>query len=229
MKFLCLFILCLLPHLGLAQVTEEETTEILHDDEEAVTEELTQAREKRQKSIQAIEKVSEKASALFDPNIELKKLGYDSFTPGSLFKTEVLDLMEKTLRQAKLNEASPDMIRKLLMDSFKGHPLEKHFNRSPRLQNFIIDLMRDEKALYSLIAIFKDKDRLKHYLYIWIGIMFASYFLKRLFISTYWQKSTQWIVGLLFSITVSLITLSSFCIVFKEEVRPVIALVKKNF
>ncbi len=233
MKFFFCVLLLLLPSLGLTQEGTETPPQEVHaetEDERALRE-LEANREQRQKAMESLAKMGEGSSGgmTLDPKEQLKNLGYDeSMNPSALFSADALKLMEKIILEAKLWEQPEDTIRDQILRSFEGGTLGGHLKNSPRLMSFLVDFMRDKDALLNSIAIFKDRARLKIYLYFWIGIMFASYYTKRLFISKYWKRPVRILAGLMFTLTISLITLSTFGLIFQDELRPIVALVKKH-
>lgn len=225
--------LILLPLLGFSQEgTEVQPAEVHHDDEKAL-EELQNQRDERQKALEALQKVGDAPAKgpTLTPEEQLKKLGFSgSGDPAALLNAEALTLIEKTLREAKMWEVPEEDIRRQIVDSFSGTPIGKFVAASPKLQSFLVDLMRDKSALLNGVKIMKDRARLKIYLYLylWIAIMFSAYYLKRLFISKHWSRGGRMFASLLFSLTVSVITLSTFCLIFSDEMRPTIVLVKKH-
>jgi hypothetical protein len=216
MKIVLVLMIAFVPFLGFAQEGTEGTDLEIQD--EAALQELENNREARQEKLNAINEI-------VGPVAEEKSK--ESFSPLDLTKTETLNQMEKILKEAKLSQYPPELLRVKILEAFQGNPLEGYVRTSPRLQNFMIDIVRDDKALISAIRIFKDKQRLKLYLYVWIGIMFTAYYTKKLFISKYWGRMTRTFAALLFSLTISTVTLSSFCLIFKEEMKPILGIVKK--
>ncbi|MES2527029.1 MAG: hypothetical protein V4598_08070 [Bdellovibrionota bacterium] len=226
MKLIVVFILVLLPLLGFSQEgasTGVDTT--AHD--EAVLDELEKAREDRQKSLEQVSKVADATEKAFDPITELKKLGYDSFTPASLMNKDAVALLERTLKEARMHTIPPELLKEKVHEAFKGHPIEGYLKNNPKAVDFIVDVMRDEKAVVSGLHIMKDKDRLKTYLYVWIVIMFFAYFTRKLFVSKYWNKWLRGIASFAFSVTISVISLSAFCLIFEEEMKPLLTIIKR--
>ncbi len=230
MKFALVLILAVFPLLGLAD--EHDVIEVIDmrnpGDEKAI-DELTESREQRQKSIGQIAAVTEKTQEAFNPKEALKKLGYEGFSPGAFFNQDALAIMEKTLKSSNLKSHPPEVVREEILKNLQGNPLEGFVRGSPDLQNFLVDVMRDDKALLNIVRIFKDKERLKKYLYFWIGIMFAAYYTRKLFVSRYWMGPVRSIARLVFSMTVTVITLSTFVLIFKAELRPLITIARKYF
>ncbi len=208
MKFFVVLILVLLPHLGFSQNEASPGIDTTAHDEAAL-DELEKARDERQKSMEQVAKVAEATEQAFDPITELKKLGYDSFTPASFMNKDVVVLLEKTLKEAKMHTIPPELLKEKVHEAFKGHPIEGFLKSNPKAVNFIVDVMRDEKAVIAGLHIVKDKERLKTYLYIWIVIMFLAYFTRKLFVSKYWNKWLRGIASFGFSMTLSVICLPS--------------------
>ncbi len=223
MKFILVIILTLSPFLGLAQDGEGAGVDHTVQDE-AMLNEIQKSREARAETIGKIEDVA----GAFDPMVELKKIGYSDITAGTLLDERAIPILEKTLKEAHLSSVPPEIMKVKILESLEGHPLKKFLVGSPRILNFIVDVMRSEEVLLSGLSIFRNRPRMKLYLYFWIGIMFASYYTRRLFISKYWSKPARIFAGLLFSATISTITLSTFCLIFEPEMKPIIAIVKKH-
>ncbi len=223
MKFILVIILTLCPFLGLAQNEGSAGGDHTIQDE-AVLDEMQKSREMRAESIGKIEEIT----TAFDPMAELKKIGHVDITPGTLFDEKAIPILEKTLKEAKLSNIPPEVMKEKILDGMEGHPLKAFILKHPRLLDFMVDVMRDEKVLLSGLGIFRNKPRLKIYLYFWIGIMFTAYYMKRLFISKYWSKPVRIFAGVLFSMTISTITLSTFCLIFEPEMKPIISIIKKH-
>ena len=231
MKFFFLVTLLLLPLLGLAQ--EGGSPEEVHVDseDEKALQELEANREQRQKVLNSLQKAGDEPEikATLDPKEQLDKLGFQGpVNPALLFNEDALKSMEILIRQAKLWDVPAEEVRKQVVQAFKGNPLEGFVNDSPNLQSFMVDFVRDKEAILNSIAIFKDRSRLKMYLYIWIGIMFASYYTKRLFVSKYWKKPVKIIASLMFTLMITIISASTFTLIFENEMKPIIAVVKKH-
>lgn len=226
MKLFVVLFLILLPLLGFSQEEVSTGTDTATQDEAALAE-LENARAERQKSMEQVAKIAETTQKAFDPTAELKKIGYDSFTPGAFLNKDALLILERTLKEAKMHTFPPELIREKFYEAFKGHSLEGFFKRSPRLVDFFVDVLRDEKALAAGIQILKDKEKVKYYLYIWIVIMFLSYFTRNLFVSKYWSRGYRTLASLMFSITISVITISSFFLVFQTEMKPILIIIKR--
>lgn len=226
MNFAVVLILVLLPLLGFAQEEVSPGVDPTIQDEKVI-DELGQSREERQKAIGQIAEVTEKTQEAFDPKEALNKLGFDGFSAGTLMNKDALAIIEKTLKSADLKNHPPEVIKEQILKSLEGNPLEGFVRGSPNLQNFMVDVMRDEKALLGLLKIVQDKEGLKTYLYFWIGVMFAAYYTRKLFVSKYWKGPFRSLASLLFSLTVSLITVSIFALIFKPELKPIVTIAKK--
>lgn len=224
MKLIVVFILVCLPLLGFSQDEVNPGVDPTTQDEAAIAE-LERVREERQKSIESVAQVTEN---VFNPAEELKKLGFDQIGASALMNTDALNIIERAFKEAKMHTLPPELIRENILKSLKDHPFGGYLSNSPRLLDFAVDLIKDEKALMSAIQIFKNKPRLKIYLYVWIVIMFTSYFTRKLFISKYWGSYTRTFASLMFSLTISVITLSSFCLIFDTEMKPIISIIKRH-
>lgn len=226
---LLLLMLLLLPVLSGAQEGAGTGEDPVADDEK-VLDEMEASRIERQKKLDALSKLGQepKDNLTLDPDEQLDKMGMGSFNPKKLLSPENLAATEKLLLEAKLHERSPEEVRESIRTSFKGSGFGNYLERHPGAMNFVVDFMRDEKAVLSGVRILKDRDRLKTYLYIWIVLMFAAYYTKRLFISSFWPRPTRVFAAVLFSLTVSTISLSAFFLVFHEETRPIAALIRKH-
>lgn len=226
MNFAVVLILVLLPLLGFSQNEVNQELDSTEQDARAL-DELTQARDERQKAIGRIAEVTEKTKEAFDPQEAMKKLGYSGFSAESLLNKDALAIMEKTLKNSGLKNHPPELVREQILKSLEGNPFERFVRGSPNLQNFLVDVMRDENALLGLLHIVKNKEALKVYLYFWIAIMFGSYYTRKLFISKYWKGPFRSLASLLFTLTVSVITVSTFSLIFKSELKPIITIAKK--
>lgn len=225
MRLVLVFALTLFSSLGLSQEGSSEMA-----NEETGIEELEANRAQRTQRLEMITEIGEGGSGelTLTPEEQLKKMGYGNLNPASLMSLEALNSMEKVLKEARMWEAPPELVKEQVIKAFAGTAIGGYVQKSPRLINFFVDFLRDEKALLSGIKIFKDRQRLKLYLYFWIGIMFAAYYLKRLFVSKYWSGPAKAIAAALYSCTVTVITMSTFCLIFDEEMKPILTVIHRH-
>lgn len=192
------------------------------EEDELLVEEL-QAQRTRQ--IEAAKKLNQAKENLekpaFDPMGELQKLGYKEINLKTLTDAKALEVVKKMMDQRNLQSASPENVRKALFD--KVSPGTQEFlNEHPKITDAIVDVLRDEKALSSLIGILLRKDDLKRYAMIWFCLIVLSWLFKKIFYGPKWKTGKRMIVSLMLSLTVTTVSLLTFYQLFKSELSPIV-------
>lgn len=200
------------------------------EDDDKLLEELEADRREQTESAVKLNQVSDKvtASVLSAPE-QLKKLGYETITPDALLNKDVVKLVQKMMKDSTLKNASHQEVRNLVLDKAKGKPVEKFLNESPRVMNLIVDILRDPKALSSLVGLFLRRDDLKTYFFIWLSLMITAWAIKKYTFNKSWSGSRRFIMGLLVSLSATAISLTAFYNIFHAELSPTAEIVVKHW
>lgn len=200
------------------------------EDDDQLLEKLEADRRKQTETAVKLNQVSEKVqtSVLSAPE-QLKKLGYETVTPGAFLDKNVVKLVQKMMADSTLKNASHQEVRNLVLDKAKGKPIEKFLSESPRVMNLIVDILRDPKALSSLVGLFLRRDDLKMYFFIWLGLMISAWAIKKYLFSKSWSGGKRFMMGLLVSLSATAISLSAFYNIFHAELSPTAEIVVKHW
>lgn len=219
MKLIVGLILCLLSLPGFGQ-----------EDDDKLLEKLEADRKKQTEAAVKLNQVSEKVqtSVLSAPE-QLKKLGYETVTPAALLDKKVVKLVQKMMAESTLKNASHEEVRNLILDKAKGKPLEGFLNSSPKIVNCLVDILRDPKALSSMVGLFLRRDDLKLYFFIWLGLMITAWAIKRFAFNKKWPRSKTIVMGLLVSLSATTISLTTFYNFFHAELSPTAEIMVKHW
>ena len=206
--FFLIFIFLSLP--GFAQEDDEKLLEDLEAE--------------RKQQLEAHAKIAETQNKLTNKIVdlpgELSKLGYKTIDTAALMDEKVIELMRKALKQNPLQKSTPEEVRATILKQAEGSFIHGYLSESPKLMNALVDVLRDEKALPSAMGIFLRKDDLKIYFFIWLGFMILAWLFKKIFFNQKWPKHKRKILGILVSISFSLISVTTFYHMFYDELSP---------
>lgn len=219
MKLIVSLLLCLLSLPGFGQ-----------EEDDALLEKLEADRRKQTETAVKLNEVSKNVtSSVLSVPEQLKKLGYETVTPGALLDKKVVKLVQEMMANSTLKNASHQEVRNLVLDKAKGKPIEGFLNKSPRVVNVIVDILRDPKALSSLVGLFLRRDDLKMYFFIWLSVMIASWAIKKYTFSENWSGGKRFVMGLMVSLLATTITMTTFYNIFHAELSPTAEIVLKHW
>jgi hypothetical protein len=219
MKLIFSLLLCLFSLPGFGQ-----------EDDDALLEKLEADRRKQTEMAVKLNQVSEKVTSSFLSAPEhLKKLGYETVTPGALLDKKVVKLVQEMMANSTLKNASHEEVRNLVLEKAKGKPIESFLNESPRVVNVIVDILRDPKALSSLVGLLLRREDLKMYFFIWLSVMIAAWAIKKYTFSKNWSGVKRFVMGLMVSLLATTITMTTFYNIFHAELSPTAEIVLKHW
>jgi hypothetical protein len=206
----------------------EVQPQVIHEDADVA--ELEAIREAQQKKIKMVEAAAEPlAKPLRNPLEEMKKLGYEQITAAALLDDKVLAILQRTLKERPVATLPIEKVKVMILENSKGSILADLFERFPRTLNFVVDFVRDEKALPGLLDILLRKDDLKSYGYIWLVIFIFGLYVKSRVIKPKWVFKKRFLYSLSFSLVLSSISLYLFYSLFSEEITPSLSVLVRNF
>lgn len=207
---LLLLILFFLSLPGLAQEDDEKLLETLEAE--------------RKQQLEAHIKLAETQNKLQEKIInlpaELEKLGYKTIDTGAMMDEKVIELMRRALKQSPLHKSTPEEVKTVILKQAEGSFIHGYLSESPKLLNALVEVLRDEKALPSAMGIFLRKDDLKLYFFIWLGFMTLAWLFKKIFFNNKWPKHKTKVLGILVSISFSILSVTTFYNMFYEELSP---------
>ena len=213
MKLFLVLIFCLLSLPGFGQEDDDATIETIE----------TERRSQAEAAVKINEVSEELKKEISQIPTELKNLGHKTVNAKTLFDEKAVKLLKKTLENNPLVHSSPEEVRKLILDKYKGKPVGKFLADSPRILELFVDILRDKKALPSLIGVFSKKEDLKLYMYIWIGILIGTWLFKK-----YVVKKKSFLKTIMISLLTSAISLLIFYSMFFDELSPTVEIIARH-
>jgi hypothetical protein len=217
-KKLNLFLIVLLTLLSLPGFCQED------DDKDL--QELEAAQRRR------LEKVSKIANpAEENPHAEIKKLqemGHDTITMATLMDENTMTLVKKMMEKSPLQKASKDEVRLMILERSQGSAMGDFFSNSPMALDMSVDIMRDKKALPSLIGLVLKRGELRRYFAIWICLMLLSWLFKKIFFKKSWSRGKFIASNLTVSLSVSALSFMIFYKLFEQELSPTLSIIFKH-
>ncbi len=217
MKVLILVLLSLFSLSGPAQEDDELLNELEADRrkqmEAAVK--LNQAREGLAKEVESI------------PD-QLKKLGFEKIDANALMNPEVVGLVQKMFKDSGLQKKPPKEVRDLILENVKNISLGRFLMNNPRVMDCIVDIVRDQNAMSSLVGMFLRKDDFKIYGGMWICLFILSWLFKKIVFGKDWSGGKRFLMSLMVNICVSCISLSLFYRMFEAELSPTAQIILKH-
>lgn len=200
------------------------------EDDEQMIEKIEEERKKQAETAIKLQKTQDDIkNAAFDAPEELKKLGYETVDAVAMMDEKVVKIVKKMLEQSTLKNSSEADVKKLLLDKYKGGAAGDFLANNPRITNFFVDVLRDEKALSSIVGIFLRREDLKLYACIWLGFMMLGWLFKKIFFKKKWSRVTATLMGLIVSLSVTAISLTTFFKIFEEELTPTTEILVKHW
>lgn len=191
--------------------------------------------EDRRKSTETAVKLdqakNQMTEAVFNAPEELRKLGVEQITGASLLDARVVGVMKKMLEQNSMKNASDTEVRAMILEKAKGTAMENFLITHPKVTNTFIEILKDPKAMPSIIGIFLRRDDLKVYGCIWLGLMiFAWLFKKFLFKKKKnWSSAQRMLVSFLVSICITITSFTIFYNMFHDEISPTAKIIVKHW
>jgi len=211
---------------GASEVPVEPEVQAPAPVENADIAELEALRAAQQKKIKLVEAAAEPlAKPLRNPFEEMKKLGYEQITAAALLDERILAILQTTLKERPVASMSRDKVRALIIKRSTGSKSGNLFEKFPKLLDFAVDFVRDEKAIPGLLGILTRKEDLKSYGYIWLVIFIFGLFVKSRVIKPKWAFKKRLLYSISFSLVLSSASLYIFYSLFSEELSPTLSLI----
>lgn len=199
-----------------APVEEDETLRQLEAEQKA--------RMEKMKMIQQ----STEAMKPKNPVEELKKLGHSQLNAAALLDEKVVAYLQQTLKEGGMSKVPPEQVRKMLQEKMKGHFMESVVQQFPKLLDIFVDVLRDKDAMPGLLNIFKRKDDLKTYGYLWLAIFVFGMWFKGRIIKPKWPFLRRFKYSSIVSLVLTSSTIYLFYSMFNQELSPTLAIVGKH-
>jgi hypothetical protein len=202
---LLILLLTLLPSLGISQ----------GEDHEELADQMNEDRRRQM----------EKAITLHETSEKIKENSLTSLKELSLLDDRAIEGMQKVIEDSQISAQHRDVVKGIIIGKAKGKPLEKVFEYFPVLLEISVDVVRSKEAMSSLLNIFRRKEDLKLYGYVWLGIVILSFFIKRYL----FPKSMGFFKALFIRGTFNILLMAgSFLIfysIFEHELDPLLRII----
>lgn len=199
------------------------------EEDEQFLEEVQKEREKQIRTAKQLNEMKANLEATkFDPYAEIKKLGHKGITAKALTDVKVLKILKKMMEESGLKNAPKEQVKKSILTQLNPRARE-FFENHPKLLNISVDVLRDQKAMSSLINILMRKDDLKLYAVIYILLILFSWLTKKLFFKKTWSKTKTFSLGLALSLTVTFVSLATFYNLFQQDLTPIVTIVSTHW
>ena len=161
-------------------------------------------------------KKSLKEFKTLDQNMFTNLLGKDS-------KNKMIDLLKNNL----FSDMSEEEISRMILVRTEGKPLGRWLRNNPRVLLCLTQVLKDDKALSSLVDILNHPKTLKKYFFISLFVIFVFMFINL-------KLSTKSIIKkIFFKVATSLgavgVNLFIFYLLFKEQLEPTVSIIKRHF
>ena len=132
--------------------------------------------------------------------------------------------MKDFLKENPLSKLSPEEIKSMIMVQVTGKPMEQVFKKNPKFLDFVVEWLRDKKALPSLIGIFNKQKELKQYGIAFFVVFILSFILNLMSKGSLLKRIFK---KLLITLAAISLNLGIFYWFFREELSPTIDIVLK--
>jgi len=200
------------------------------DEDDKLIDNLEAERRKSVETALKLEKAkNDLTNVAFNAPAELKKLGYDNITAAALLDDKVVKVVQKMMAQNAFKNASDEEVRVLIMEKAKGSFMEGYLRNHPKVMNTFVEILKDEKAMSSMVGIFLRRSDLKLYACFWFGLMILAWLIKKMLFKKDWTRSKRMGVSLLVSVCVTATSLTIFYNMFYNEISPVTKIIVKHW
>jgi hypothetical protein len=219
MKLIFALLVCFITLPGLCQEDDEQLVDTIEAE--------------RRKQVETAVKLNDAQenlkSAVFNAPKELQKLGYKTLDAAAFKDERVVKIVQKMFDNSPLRSMTIEQVRNLMLEKVKGEPYEGLLRSNPKLVDAFADVLRDEKAMPSLLGVLLRKDDLKIYGLIWLGLIFFSWVFKKIFFDKDWSRGKRFFMSILVSLSVTALSLGIFYKMFNEEVSPTVTILSRHW
>lgn len=201
--------------------------------QEEDAEALNQDIERTARDFQNMAPVNMEAREMLPPNENTAPTADSGFGFLSFFNSKAMDQMKqvminKFVKESPFKGMTNEQAKSFILAFVEGKPVGDYIKNSPRLLNFLSDVMIDNEALPKFFGILNKPEELKHYGYAMIAIFILS-----IIVNLIWNKNggffKRLFVKLLISLGATFVNLIVVYILFRENLAPMVRLAIKNF
>jgi hypothetical protein len=122
----------------------------------------------------------------------------------------------------------PKEVRAMILENVKNVSLGRFLLNNPRVMDCIVDVVRDKRALSSLMGILLRKGDFKIYGAIWLCLFILGWLFKKIVSGKEWNSGKQFFLSFMVNICVSCISLSLFYRMFEAELSPTAQIILRH-
>lgn len=199
------------------------------EDDDAMIEKVQEQKRKQLEKMQKImlESTGKNQSSSLPP--EIQALGYKEINLKALSDPRVVRHLQKMFEKSPLIKMKESQVQEALMEKARGSFMEGILRDNPKLLSCLADIMRDKKAMPSIMGIFLRQGDLFIYLFVWIGFMAMTAVLKKIVLNDYMRRLQRILIGTGISLAMSTLSLYSFYKIFEPELGPAAHIVMKHW
>ena len=201
----------------------------LNEDDQLLNDLEEQKRQQAETAVKLEQAKNTITEVAFNAPEELKKLGHEQITAASLMDEKVVAVIKKMMAQSTLKNSTDDEVKQLIMEKAKGSFMEKFLTNNPKVLMMFTEIVKDEKAMSSMVGIFLRKSDLKIYGCIWLCFMILSWLIKKYAFKKDWSSGKRFVMSLALSLAITGTTLTIFYNMFYEEISPVTKIIVKHW
>lgn len=153
-----------------------------------------------------------------NPNVQ------DSFL-SNMISSSMKDVISKFLKSNPLSKLSKEEVRSMILTQAEDKPAAELFKNYPKFLDFMVDWIRDPKALPAFIGIINKTEEMKNFGIAVLIVFILSFILN--FLNRNGNLAKRIFKKILISIGALVINLVLFYLYFKDEIGPTIDIAKK--
>ncbi len=193
---------------------------------------LQELEDDRRKQMEAAVKLNEAREGLATevqsiPD-QLKKLGFEKIDSAALMNPEVVGLVQRMFKESDLRKKPPKEVRDIILENVKNVSLGRFLMNNPRVMDCVVDVVRDQHAMSSLVGIFLRKADFKIYGGIWVCLFILGWLFKKIIFGKDWSAGKRFLLSFMVNICVACISLSLFYLMFEAELSPTAEIIFKH-
>lgn len=135
-------------------------------------------------------------------------------------------MVKGLLQDNPMSKMSHQGLKSFLQQRIKDTKYEKVFSKFPKLLDILVELIRDNDALPSLMSMLDEQEKMLTYSYIVIGVIIFSIILN-IFMFANAGIFKRILFKIFMTVSVPLLNLIIFYLMFKKHLDPTISIIKK--
>ncbi len=159
---------------------------------------------------------------------QLKKLGFEKIDSKAMLNPEVVGLVQRMFKDSELQKKPEKEVRALILENVKNVSLGRFLMNNPRVMDCVVDIVRDQHAMSSLVGLFLRKDDFKIYAGIWVCLFILGWLFKKIIFGKDWSGGKRFLSSFLVNLCVTCISLSLFYRMFEAELSPTAKIILKH-